>query len=448
MKKIKDLTEKRAALVAESEAIVAKLDSDTPLADADQTRFDAIGVELEAIDKNLKTLTENEARKSHKTPGLELVGEDPPEPPPESRRKTIPAQAKRHIGKLRSFKGPNAEEKAYRAGRFLMATAFKDADSVQWCREHGIDIRGDMSSTTNSAGGALVYPEFAATLIDLVEEYGVFRSNCEVVPMNSDTLTWARTTAGMTAYFVAESTAPTESNPTFDNIQLVAKKLATLTEVPNELMADAAIAIADIVSRKIALAMATKEDQCGFIGDGTSTYGGIQGFAGSNSVLGSASIYTAPASSLAFVDFTLGDFESVVGKFPLYAGARPKWYISAPGFYASMARLADAAGGNTKGDINAGFALQFMGFPVVLTQVMPTSLADAASTIQCLLADLTLGATLGDRQMITVDSDQGGTYFQKYQTGIRGIERFDIVCHGAGDSTNAGPVIALKTPAS
>jgi hypothetical protein len=39
-------------------------------------------------------------------------------------------------------------------------------------------------------------------------------------------------------------------------------------------------------------------------------------------------------------------------------------------------------------------------------------------------------------------------YFEFDQTGIRGTQRYDIVVHDLGDGTNAGPIVALKTPAS
>jgi HK97 family phage major capsid protein len=44
-----------------------------------------------------------------------------------------------------------------------------------------------------------------------------------------------------------------------------------------EIAEDAVIAIADWLVGEIAYAFASKEDDCGFNGDGTSTYGGMRG---------------------------------------------------------------------------------------------------------------------------------------------------------------------------
>ena len=50
-----------------------------------------------------------------------------------------------------------------------------------------------------------------------------------------------------------------------------------LTKYSNELNEDAVLNIGDDLAGEIAYAFALKEDQCGFLGDGTSTYGGIVG---------------------------------------------------------------------------------------------------------------------------------------------------------------------------
>jgi HK97 family phage major capsid protein len=59
--------------------------------------------------------------------------------------------------------------------------------------------------------GFLVPTEMMDSIIDLREEFGVFRQNAQLVPMSSDTLDWPRRSGGLTAYFTAENTAATES---------------------------------------------------------------------------------------------------------------------------------------------------------------------------------------------------------------------------------------------
>jgi hypothetical protein len=49
-------------------------------------------------------------------------------------------------------------------------------------------------------------------------------------------------------------------------------------------------------------------------------------------------------------------------------------------------------------------------------------------------------------------SDQGTidgvNLYETDQIAVRGKERFDINVHDLGDDTDAGPIVALKTPAS
>jgi hypothetical protein len=98
-----------------------------------------------------------------------------------------------------------------------------------------------------------------------------------VVPMGSDTLNWPRRTGGLTAFFTGENQAVTESQAAWDNVNLTAKKCAVLTRMSTEIEQDAVVAIADWLVGEMAYAFASKEDDCGFNGDGTSTYGGMRG---------------------------------------------------------------------------------------------------------------------------------------------------------------------------
>src|SRR6266516_2889608 len=96
--------------------------------------------------------------------------------------------------------------------------------------------------------------------------------------MSSDSASRPRRTAGVSAIFAAEAATATESTGiTYDNIGFVAKKLLSFVRLSNEISEDAAISMAEELTVELAYAFASKEDDCGFNGDGTSTYGGIRG---------------------------------------------------------------------------------------------------------------------------------------------------------------------------
>jgi len=358
----------------------------------------------------------------------------------------IPAQARKHAN-LKAFKGPDAEADAYASGRWLMATLGEDQNSAQWCRDHGIaTIKNAMSTGDNTLGGYTVPTPMEVSIIALREMYGVFRQNAMVETMSSDVKTISRPIGGITASFVGEGESGTYSDSQWKNIELVCRKLMALAKMSVELSADSVISVADQVARDVAYAFAKKEDECGFLGDGTATYGGIVGL--KNKLL-ATSTYTAATGNTAFSTLDLADFEGMVGQLPQYAEANAKWYISKVGYWASMARLLDAAGGNTKTDLSGAPQLQFLGYPVVISQVLNTTTAAQTSTDGlCYFGDLNMAATLASRTGMSM-STSNEVLFTSDQIAIKGTQRFGINVHEYGAATgDAGPILMLSTPGS
>lgn len=363
-------------------------------------------------------------------------------------RIVIPAQCRFRYGNLKAFKGPHAEERAYIAGQFWAATIFRKKAAAEWCRQHGIDLsfQASMEESTDSLAGFLVPVEIDQAIIDLREEYGVFRRKARIVPMGRDTKTQPVRSSGLTAYFVDENADITASDKAWTQVNLTARKIAALCKYSNELAEDAIISIGDDLTREMAYAFAVKEDACGFLGDGTSTYGHMTGV---KNALAAGSIYTAITGNTAFSTLDQADFESMMGKLPEYPGIRPEWFISKAGWAASMARLADAAGGNTRMDVAEGPPrTMYLGFPVNWCQGMNSTLTPQTSTAGLVFfGDLSMAAILGDRRgmAIAISSDR---YFEYDMIGIRGTSRFDIVIHSRGTSSVPGAIVSLTTPGS
>ena len=351
---------------------------------------------------------------------------------------------------LKAFAGKGGEKEAYLAGMFYAGALLKDDRALRWCRDHGLNMefRAALGEDQNQLGGFLVPDEVERRVIDLRESRGVFRQNARVEPMSGDTKHVPRRTGGLTAYFVAEnpSSGITESDKNWNSVQLVAKTIATLTRYSMQLSDDAIISIGDDLTSEIAYAFADKEDECGFNGDGTSTYGGIVGL---KSGTADGSTVTAATGNTSFATLDLADFESMVGKLPTYAEANAKWYISKAGWAASMLRLIDAGGGNTWRDLaNGRRELAFLGYPVVIVQVMNSTLTAQTSTDGlCYFGDLQQAAVLGNRRGVSVFPSEH-RYMEFNQVGVRGMQRFDIAYHERGDANNAGSIIMLSTPSS
>jgi HK97 family phage major capsid protein len=369
---------------------------------------------------------------------------------PRLNRIAIPAQCRFRYSHLKAFSGPDADKKAYMAGRFYMAILWNDHDSKQWCHDNGIDTRykAVLKEATNELGGVLVPEEVEQTIIDLREQFGVFRREARDEPMVSDTKVIPRRTGGVTAYFGDEAPASgmTETDKSWDHVRLTAKKLYVLTRYSTEVGEDAIISIGDDLTNEIAYAFASKEDDCGFLGDGTSTYGGITGLI---NAIAAGSKVTAASGNTAFSTLDLTDFEDMVGKLPTYAEGNAKWYISKAGYAASMMRLIDAAGGNTIATLQNGANMrEFLGYPVVIAQKMNNTLTAQTSTDGlCYFGDLRQAAAFGNRRGMSILMSEH-RYMEFDEIGIRGTERFDLNVHETGTASAAGAIIMLSTPSS
>jgi HK97 family phage major capsid protein len=362
----------------------------------------------------------------------------------------IPATARR-AGSLKAFKGPDAEYRAYKAGLWARAVLFNDQRAAHKCGNHGILIQNAMGTNSNPDGGYLVPDELSQAIIDLREVYGVFRRECRVWPMGGDTLMIPRRTGGITIGLVGEnpSSAISQSTPTFDQVQLVAKKFGGLSLLSSEIAEDAVIDLADWIANEFAYAFANFEDTAGFTGDGTSTYGGIRGltnlFAEANGLAGSV---LATAGDDTFAEVIAEDVSSLMGKLPAYARPNAKFYCSATCADIVFGRIAALAGGNTTQTLRDGLGLSYLGYPIVISQALPSSTSQLTDgSVMFLFGDLSKSSALGDRRMVKVFPSEH-RYMDTDQIGIRGLERIDIVNHDVGTTSAAGPIVALLANAS
>jgi HK97 family phage major capsid protein len=392
-----------------------------------------------------------------------------------------------HYGSLKHFtlpfEGPDkngnrvkrsAQEQAFRFGQWFkghivgpvasMAGGMELAESCQksvaWCKRNGVEIKAAYEGQ-NATGGALVPEEFDAQLIQLREKYGVARRNAKIVPMTSDTKTTPRRTSGLTVYNPDENTSITDSRKGWDSVVLHTKKFAVLTYYSSELADDVLMNLADDLAFEVAWAFSLQEDECFFLGDGTSTYFHIKGIAPtllglSSTIADIAGLHVGPTGTASSnTGYTIADFTATAGLLPNYAdNGNAKWYAHRSFYFNTMLDVALKAGGvyaqEVLGSMISGQP-QFMGYPVEYVQVMPQT--PAASQIMAIFGDLTLGSRLGDRKQTTIAID-ASIGFANDQLAMRGIERLDINIHDVGNASGTasqlqpGPIVALISAAS
>jgi HK97 family phage major capsid protein len=337
-------------------------------------------------------------------------------------------------GKLRAFK---SQEEAHTVGQWIKASYCNDAHARQWCDDHGVEVR-TMSESSNSAGGALVPDVMVANLIRLVDVYSVWASGMQQVPMGSDTVIFPKRVSGVTANWTGENSEISTSDPAVNQVQLVASKLTVGTKVSNEVLADSAIALGDFITEEFATAISAKLEAAAVAGDGTSTYGGVYGL---KNKIGSASVHTTGAGRDTWEELVAADFLGALGKLPRYALNGARWYISSVGFALAMQRLDMAAGGRVS--VEGGTGLQFAGFPVEITDQTHGTDTDFTNEIIAYFGRPDLAGMFGLRsQFATRVSTE--RYVEFDQTLFTGVARGTMVWHSVGDSSVAGPIVAIK----
>lgn len=142
-----------------------------------------------------------------------------------------------------------------------------------------VDIQKAMNEAASTAGGYFVPEEQAKFFLELMQQSNTAIPLCRSFTMTTDTFNVPIIAAGNTAYWVSENTAITTSDATVGQVQLVAKKVAALSEVSTELIEDANPQIAQALNEQLAKDVAIAVDQAIYNGNvGTYTASGLCGF--------------------------------------------------------------------------------------------------------------------------------------------------------------------------
>jgi HK97 family phage major capsid protein len=202
--------------------------------------------------------------------------------------------------------------------------------------------------------------------------------------------------------------------------------------------------IADLLLTLAAYAFADMEDRCGFLGDGTSTYGGITGISkllidGNHT----AGAITAATGVDTYAEITITDISTMLGKVRADAIPGAAFFVSQMCFALTMCRLAGANGGIGVVDTPTGPRPSFLGFPVYATGVLSQSTGDLSGATMMLFGDLKKAVTLADRREPTIARADQAQKFAEDQVQFRITERIDINVLDAGDNTSAGSIVAL-----
>jgi len=343
----------------------------------------------------------------------------------------------------------NSDRDALKSALYIAAAFKSDAAVRRLENEFGVKT---LTSGNHASAGIFVPDEMDNEIIRLREQYGVARNFATIKNMTSETLTLLKAVSGNSAYFVNNGTEPTATDLVYRNLTLNARNLAVRTKYYANLSDDALISIADEITDWAARAIAIKEDQCFFNGDGTSTYGGMFGLtyvfrkltednAGTWATDGDKDncAGVALAAGATWASITDDNISSLMGKVADYPGADLGFHTTRQFYFEVLHNLALNAGGTTGTEVVNGVPRNvFYGYPVYFNNVMPKS---SSNNQVCLLfGDTKLGAYMGDRRGITIETDKN-IATQEHDVVV--TSRFDINVHDYG---NYNSTAASQTP--
>ncbi|MCQ4575243.1 MAG: phage major capsid protein [Candidatus Brocadiales bacterium] len=307
----------------------------------------------------------------------------------------------------------SGEPSRFSFGRLFKAMSTKDWTGARYERKA-------LGEGTGSAGGFLVPEEHVSEVKDRITAQAVIRrAGATVYPMATDTLNIPKISGGAMAYWIGENAQITSSDQTVAQSQLVAKVLAAMVKVSNQLLQDSSGAAEAAVRRDIAKVLALAEDIAFIAGDGTSNQPlGIMNTSNVNEVTLGANGGTP--------DFD--DIYDALYKVELNNGAASAWLMH-PRTKNTLRKIKDSNGQyiyNVSPSLKEPDSL--MGIPVHLTTQIPTNLTvGSSSDCSYILCGQFDEAIIGERLGMEFAVDQSGTAFEYYQSWIRTISRLDFI---------------------
>lgn len=312
-------------------------------------------------------------------------------------------------------------------------------------------------SSQNSDGGSLIQDVFQATLIDIRETFGGVTSLATNRAMNGPVEVHPRQTGDLTVYTPGEGQAITESKLGFDTVRLEAKKRATLSKVSSELLNDAAVSIADTISRNIAWSFEKDLENAFVNGDGTSAYFGVMGLRAklkglSGTIANIAGLHVGTGNT--YAELKLSDFEKTQALLPELESqsGEPVWLMHPRFFRGVVIPLLNTVNGATKTEVNGKTLAACIGAPVVFSNAMPRT--EANSQVCAMYGWFDLAAMIGRVNGSMEIATSTEAYFAEDVWAIRGIHRAAITVHDVGNASateserEPGPVVGLITAAS
>lgn len=234
---------------------------------------------------------------------------------------------------------------------------------------------------TGAGGGYLAIDTMIAEIIANIDDYGVSERLFRVFgDVGGEKVSRPKRGQGATVYFPDFGGAPSESALKVAKLQANLSRWSVFARYDRWMArSDLAVALAEYVADELRFALAVKQDECAFLGDGSDTFAKIMGVFGQPKT--GHQVVTADSG-----DNTFAEVVAASNKYPAaLLAALPRWVLKAGvtflmdhTLFFSYWGLQDANGAPLIQFLGAQGQVPFrlMGYPVEFTGVGPT-LTDA-----------------------------------------------------------------------
>ncbi len=328
-----------------------------------------------------------------------------------------------------------------------------DPDKMLWEAERLDNLLVAMSYLTDSIGGTLVAPAEQGEVIPLMRnQSAVDRAGARMVPLPPQgKVVYPRMTSASTAYWIGENTSITESNPQTGQAEMMAKKLAVLTRVPNELFKYASVSADAMLRMDIAKSLALGFDYACLYGTSGAQPKGLKYYNGSDEVL----LYVASTVG------TDGDTLNPQDGYLMSSAIEDRnfdlngWkWIMRPKMWGKIASFRSSSGAVTTADqlglfvqdltrkLGDGAPPNWTGYPVVRSSQLPNNLTKGSGTgLTEIWGGVWSEFLMGMYGAVEFAQATQGTEFALDQTSIRGILHADCVPRYAGAFARATSLV-------
>jgi len=281
-----------------------------------------------------------------------------------------------------------------------------------------------LSEGTPADGGYLVPQDFYNRLVTEMGERTEMRSKVTVIPMKTNVLTIPKHDTGPEVYWgVAENETKTTTTMDFTQPTITAYKLVSIIYMSDELLADAAFSLTDIIVKKFAEKMAEAEEAAIIAGSGVARPTGI---------FVNAVVVAAAIACVGNLDFD--DIIDLIYALPFKYRKNAEFIIHNNNVR-ELRKLKDSDGRYLwQEPVAAGQPATIQGYPVYLTY--------ECGEDEIAFGDYKEAYWLGDRQQMTVKiTNDTETTFTKDQTAIRVVKRIggDVIVTDAVRILNTIP---------